>query len=137
MKKELTKIQDTVSKQTDELCGYANARADALAKLSFPSSLSSVTKSTAVTTTDGTTEEKASETKEEKESSPSTSGPVYQARLNAVVAVDTLYFAKARTIFQTCIVGLIAAMDFMDKNQTKLLEPKGSQGSSSGFSSMY
>lgn len=96
-----------------------------------------MTKSVAVTTTDGKKEEKASETNEEKESSASTSGPVHEARLSAVVAVDTLYYSKARNIFQACIVSLIAAIDFMDKNQTKLLQPKGSQGSSSGFSSMY
>jgi hypothetical protein len=135
--KKLTEIQDTASKQTEELCGYANARAEALAKLSFPSSSSSLTKSKGVTTTDGKAEEKASETKEEKETSETTSGPVRQSRLSAVVAVDTLYYAKALKIYGTCIVNLIAAMDFVDKNKAKLLQPKGSPGSSSGFSSMY
>jgi hypothetical protein len=135
--KKLTEIQDKFTKQTEELCGYANARAEALAKLSFPTSSSSLTKSTGLTTTDGKKEEKTSETKEEKESSATTAGPVHQSRLSAVAAVDTLYYSKAVSIFHNCIISLIAAMDFMDKNKAKLLQPKGSQGSTSGFSSMY
>jgi hypothetical protein len=130
-------MQDKFSKQSDELCGYANARAEALAKLSFPSTSSSLTKSTGITTTDGKKEGKTCETKEEKESTVDVAGPVHQSRLSAVAAVDTLYYSKALIVFQNCIISLIAAMDFMDKNKTKLLEPKGSEGFNSGFSSMY
>lgn len=125
-----------MSKHTDELCAYADARAEALAKLSFPSSSSSLTKSTSVTTTDGKKEDKTSETKEEKESS-GTVGPVEESRLTVVAIVDTKFYSKALSIFHSCFISLIAAMDFMEKNKTKLLEPKGSQGSRSGFSSMY
>lgn len=35
------------------------------------------------------------------------------------------------------IVSLMSVMDFVDKNSEKLLEPKGSGGSSGGYSSMY
>ena len=137
--KKLHDVQETISKQVDELCGYSNARAEALSKLSLPSSSTSVTKTSSVSTTDGKKEDKTSETTEEKESSSPASGPAYESRLAAVVSVDTLYYSKARKVFHQCLMSFVAAMDFMDKNQEKLLKPKGSGGGmgSGGYSSMY
>lgn len=137
--KKLGDVQEAVSKNVDDLCGYANARAEALSKLNLPSSSTSVTKSSSTSTTDGKKEEKTSETTEEKGSSSPASGPAYESRVGAVVAVDTLYYSKARKIFQQCLILYVAAMDFMDKNQEKLIKPKGSGGGmgSGGYSSMY
>lgn len=166
--KKLGEMQESVKSALEDLLGYQSARAEALGKLNLPSSSTTVTKSSGITTTDGKKEEKASETTEEKQSSSLASGPVYECRLAAVAAVDTLYYSKAKTHFQNCkfglvqglvlrsfmhraipntleslfyrqsgIVGLMSVMDFVDKNREKLLEPKGREGSSSGYSSMY
>lgn len=100
--KKLGEIQEATGKSTDELLGYQSARAEALGKLSLPSSSTTVTKSSGSTTTDGKKEEKLSETTEEKASSSPSSGPAFESRLASVVAVDTLYYSKARGIFQSC-----------------------------------
>jgi hypothetical protein len=100
--KKLGEIQEATGKSTEELLGYQSARAEAIGKLSLPSSSTTVTKSSGNTTTDGKKEEKTSETTEEKESSSPSSGPAFESRLASVVAVDTLYYSKARGTFQTC-----------------------------------
>merc|ERR1712238_344548 len=93
--KKLSELKESANKSTEALLGYENARAEALSKLNLPSSTSNITKSTSATTTDGKKEEKVCESQEEKQSSSSTSGPAYESRLAAVVAVDTLYFSKS------------------------------------------
>jgi hypothetical protein len=130
--KKLVEIQEATGKSTEDLLGYPSARAEAISKLSLPSLSTTVTKSSGKTTTDGKKEEKTSETTEEKESSTLSSGPTFESRLASVVSVDTLYYSKARGIFQACILNLMAAIDFVDKNKEKLLEPNGRGGSSSG-----
>ena len=123
-------MKETANKATEALLGYETARANALEKLNLPSSTSSVTKSTSATTTDGKKEEKESESREEKQSSSSSSGPAYESRVKAVVAVDTLYYAKSNGILSQTIISLIGVMDFLDKNKEKLMEPKGKSGGS-------
>lgn len=127
--KKLGELKEAASKSTETLLGYEAARAEALGKLSLPSSTTTVTKSTGATTTDGKKEDKSSETTEEKQSTTA-SGPVSESRVAAVAAVDTLYYSKSRVIFSDNIVSLIAVMDFIDKNKEKLVEPKGKSGSS-------
>merc|ERR1712070_604230 len=105
----------------EALLGYETARANALEKLNLPSSTSSVTKSTSATTTDGKKEEKESESREEKQSSSSSSGPAYESRVKAVVAVDTLYYAKSNGILSQTIISLIGVMDFLDKNKERVV----------------
>jgi len=128
--KKLSELKESTSKSIEALLGYENARAEALSKLNLPSSTSSITKSTSATTTDGKKEEKLCESQEEKQSSSLSSGPAYESRLAAVVAVDTLYFSKASSILSQSIVSLIGVMDFIDKNKEKLIEPKGKSGGS-------
>jgi hypothetical protein len=135
--KELSDVQEAITKHIDSLAGYANARADALDKLKLPSSSKSVTKSSSVTTTDGTKEDKVSDSTEEKSSENETSGPGYESRVAAVVAVDTLYYSKAQRALQSVMTLFIASLDFMNKNMDKLEMPKGSGGSHQGFHSMY
>jgi len=140
--KLLDDLQDKASAKLEELTGYAAARADALEKLkySYPSPTSkSVTKSTSTTTTDGKPEEKVSESTEEKSSTTTLESPsvTEQARIAAVVAVDTLYYSKAQRALQSIMVLYMAILDFMDKNKEKLEKPKGSGGSHSGYHSMY
>jgi Proteasome activator pa28 beta subunit len=133
--KKLHETQEMLSKNVDELCAYSNARAEALSKVGLPSSSTSVTKSSSATTTDGKKEDKTSETTEEKESSSPATGPAYESRVSAVVAVDAMYYSKARKIFNQCLLSFLSAMDFMDKNKDKLIKPKGSGGM--GHGSMY
>lgn len=128
--KKLGEMKETASKSSEALLGYESARADALGKLNLPSSTSSVTKSISATTTDGKKEEKESESREEKQSSSSPSGPAYESRAAAVVAVDTLYYSKASGILSQIIISLIGVMDFIEKNKEKLIEPKGKAGGS-------
>mmetsp|Transcript_16745 Transcript_16745/g.47902 ORF Transcript_16745/g.47902 Transcript_16745/m.47902 type:complete len:244 (-) Transcript_16745:50-781(-) len=135
--KQLSEVQEAVTKNLDSLAAYAGARADALEKLKLPSSSKSVSKSTAITTTDGTKEEKVSESTEEKSSENENSGPAYESRVAALVAVDTLYYAKAQRALQSVMTLYIGSLDFMNKNMDKLEKPKGSGGSHSGFHSMY
>jgi hypothetical protein len=135
--KELSDLQEAVTKGVDDLSGYHNARAEALGKLSLPSTSSSVTKSTSVTTTDGTQEDKTCAATEEKKSTNDNSGPVYAARVSALVAVDTLYYAKAQRVFQSNLTLYLAALDFLDKNKDKLEMPKGAGGARAGYHSMY
>mmetsp|Transcript_19046 Transcript_19046/g.39154 ORF Transcript_19046/g.39154 Transcript_19046/m.39154 type:complete len:129 (+) Transcript_19046:30-416(+) len=123
-------MKETSNKSIETLLGYESARADALGKLNLPSSTSSVKKSTSVTTTDGKKEEKISESTEDNQSSTVSTGPAYESRVASVVAVDTLYYSKARGILSQTIISVVAVMDFMDKNKDKLTEPKGKSGSS-------
>ena len=135
--KQLTDVQDAVTRHVDALSAYASARADALEKLKLPSSSKSTSKSTSVTTTDGKKEEKVSESTEEKSSENENSGPIYEARCAAVVACDTLYYSKALRALQSVMTLYVASLDFLNKNMDKLEKPKGSGGSHSGFHSMY
>mmetsp|Transcript_14291 Transcript_14291/g.16324 ORF Transcript_14291/g.16324 Transcript_14291/m.16324 type:complete len:239 (+) Transcript_14291:52-768(+) len=125
--KKLGEMKESANKSMEALLGYETARADAIGKLNPPSSSKTVTKSTSGTTTDGTKEEKSSETTEEKSSTP---GPACESRVAAVVAVDTLYYSKARGILGEIIISFVAVMDFIDKNKDKLVEPKGTSGGS-------
>lgn len=128
--KKLGEIKELANKSTETLLGYESARADALGKLNLPSSTKSLTKSSSVTTTDGTKEEKESESTDEKQTGSASIGPVYESRVAAVVAVDTLFFSTASRIFEQTIISLIGVMDFVDKNKEKLVEPKGNSGGS-------
>lgn len=135
--KQLSDVQEAVTKNLDSLAGYASARADALEKLKLPSSSKSVTKSSSITTTDGKKEEKVSESTEEKSSENENAGVIYESRIAAVVAVDTLYYSRAQRALQSVMTLYIGSLDFMQKNMDKLEKPKGSGGSHSGFASMY
>jgi len=128
--KKLGEMKESANKSTEALLGYESARAGALDKLNLPSSTKSVTKSSCVTTTDGKKEEKESDSIEEKQTSSASTSPMYESRVAAVVAVDTLYFSTASRIFNQTIISLIGVMDFVDKNKEKLVEPKGNSGGS-------
>jgi hypothetical protein len=103
--KKLGEIDEALKSATEALLGYEAARADALSKLNLPSASTTVTKSSSATTTDGKKDDKTSESTEEKQTSSPPSGPVYEGRLAAVAAVDTLYYSKARGVLQNCKYG--------------------------------
>ena len=126
----MSEMKEAANKATEALLGYESARADALGKLNLPSKTQTVTKSESESKTDGKEEKKESISREEKESGSPSSGPVYDSRIAAVVAVDTLYYSKASGIFSQSITSIIGVMDFVDKNKEKLIEPKGKFGGS-------
>lgn len=128
--KKLSEMKETANKAMEALLGYESARADALGKLNLPSKTQTVTKSESESKTDGKDEKKESVSREEKESGSPSSGPVYDSRIAAVVAVDTLYYSKASGVFSQSIISIIGVMDFVDKNKEKLIEPKGKFGGS-------
>lgn len=128
--KKLGEMKKAANEATEALLGYQSARAEALGKLGLPSSSKSITTSETETVADGKTEKKDSQVKESKETVGAASGPAYESRLAAVVAVDTLYYSKANGIFSQSVISVMAVMDFMDKNKGKLLEPKGRSGGS-------
>lgn len=127
--KKLGEMKETANKATEALLGYQSARAEALGKI-LPSDSYSVTSSESETKTDGKSEKKESVSKEKKESGSPTSGPSYESKLAAIVAVDTLYYSKAKGIFSQSVISIMGVMDFIDKNKGKLIEPKGRSGGS-------
>jgi len=52
------------------------------------------------------------------------------------VAVDVLFYSKAKTAMETALTAYTTTIDFLDKNKEKIEKPKGSAGRS-GYSSMY
>ena len=82
----------------------------------------------ATSSTDNKTEEKTVET-----ANQITEGAFRQ---QAVLAVDALYYSKARNGYMASMTAFLTACDFMDKNKDKIANPKGSQGGRS-FHSMY
>jgi hypothetical protein len=100
--KKLSEMQESMKSGIEDLLGYQSARAEALGKVNLPSTSTTVTKSSGATITDGKKEDKTSETTENKVSSSLAAGPVYESRLSAVAAVDTLYYSKAKGYFQSC-----------------------------------
>uniref|UniRef100_A0A7R9WNP6 Proteasome activator PA28 C-terminal domain-containing protein n=1 Tax=Craspedostauros australis TaxID=1486917 RepID=A0A7R9WNP6_9STRA len=135
--KQISDTQEALGKNIESLSGYAASRADVLDKLSLPSSSSTTTKSSSSTTTDGKKEDKSSESTEEKQTAGNPSSVSHTARLGALVTVDSLYYSKAQRAALSAIASYMAVLDFLEKNQEKLKQPKGSAGSRSAYSGMY
>jgi Proteasome activator pa28 beta subunit len=138
--KHVQDLSEKLLKGAEELAKYHASRADALEKCkNLPST--SATKSSSKGTSEATggkeegKESKASE--EDKTTTSTSSGPDAVERTKAVVAVDCLYWHKSKVQLQTILTGYVSALDFLEKNATKIAQPKGSQGSGSHFSSMY
>jgi hypothetical protein len=138
--KHVQDLCEKLAKNADELSKYSASRADALEKCKqLPSVSSSQTSSTAATESAGGKEE-GKETKtstEEKSTTSTVAGPDGPDRLGAVVSMDCLFWYKAKLQMELILTGYVSALDYLEKNATKLAEPKGSQGSGGHFSSMY
>jgi Proteasome activator pa28 beta subunit len=138
--KHVQDLSDKLVKGAEELSKYHASRADALEKCkNLPSTSVSKTVSKSTSEATGGKEEgKESKASDEDKTTTSTSGGADAAeRAKAVVAVDCLYWYKAKVQLQTIITGYVSALDFLEKNSTKIAQPKGSQGSGGHFSSMY
>ena len=142
--KHIADSQDKLQKQLEELVKYHASRADAVEKCKLPSTSTSTTTTKTEASSSGKDKEKgdvasnsSSQTVEQKqvESSGSTSSELV-FRQDAVVAVDVLYYVKAKTLCSLAVTSLLSALDFVEKNKDKIEAPKG-KGSGSAFSSMY
>jgi hypothetical protein len=139
--KQITDSKDLLTKNLDELSKYASSRADALEKCKLPSQSTSFSTTKSQSDAAGNDKEKGdtkttqtSTTKEEKTTESSSVSPELKYRKMAVTAVDVAYFSKAKNLFQTAMIGYMAALDFMSKNSDKIALPKGSEGK---YASMY
>lgn len=138
--KHVADVQERLSKGVDELLKHASQRADALEKCKQYSSSSKVTTTSRGTSQsqggkDGNTNETKSG-EEEKTTTTATNGPDAAERLQALVAIDCAFWYKAKVHVQALLTGYVAALDFLEKNATKIAQPKGSQ-SGGHFTSMY
>mmetsp|Transcript_26196 Transcript_26196/g.56174 ORF Transcript_26196/g.56174 Transcript_26196/m.56174 type:complete len:241 (+) Transcript_26196:67-789(+) len=127
--KKLVEKKKMVTEAVDDLLKYNESRANALTKLKLPTTETFSSHKEDVTDEDGKTGKVELTSKGLKKSS-SAEGPVYEACVAAVVAVDTLYYSKAGGVFSEIIISLVTIMDFIDKNKDKLVEPKGKSGGS-------
>jgi hypothetical protein len=142
--KQMSDTQERLAKAADDLYKYASARADALEKCKLTNSTTSVSKSTSETGTEGTSAEKGNVNGSEKKQSlenktveTATTLAESAFRMDAVVAVDLAYYVKSKALFQLAMTSLLAILDFCEKNQDRLAEPKGSQGSAPAYTGMY
>lgn len=144
--KTLSETKEKLEKACEEVSKYYSARADALEKCKLPASSKTTTKTNSQSSSQGNTTEKGDQTStetktatEDKESSTTNTlaAPEASYRSQAVVAVDVLYYQKTKSLFRSAVLGLTAALDYVDKNAAKIAQPKGSSGSNGGFSTMY
>jgi hypothetical protein len=141
--KQITDAKELLVKGLEDLTKYASSRADALEKCKLPSSsvVSSTTKSQSDSAGNNTEkgDVKATSTgtaKEEKTTETATTSPEQEYRKLAVTAVDISFHCKAKGLFQNAMIGYMAALDFMEKNNDKIAKPKGQNGAGS-YTSMY
>ncbi|KAL7577636.1 hypothetical protein ACA910_015154 [Epithemia clementina (nom. ined.)] len=142
--KQITDAQEKLDKALDELMKYSAARADALEKCKLPST--SITETNTVS--ESNSQENAEEAKTTKSSSKETKSTTTKTdpsptkeqvlRQQALVAVDLLFYSKAKTAYSRAMTAYLATLDFYHKNEQKITKPKGSHdGSPTGYSSMY
>jgi len=141
--KQMSDDRERLVKFLDELSKYASSRADALEKCKFPSSTGSkiTSKSSSNGESKGGEKEGTSSSTESKvvESKTETAvdAPEVYFRKQAVVAVDTLFYSKAKMALRSAMTSYMMAIDFIEKNKEKIEKPKGSAGGRSAYSSMY
>ena len=141
--KHIADSQDKLQKQLEELVKYHSSRADAVEKCKLPSASNTTTTTKTESNSSGKDKEKGdvasnslSQTVEQKQVESSSTATDLVFRQDAVVAVDVLYYTKAKTLCSLAVTSLLSALDFVEKNKDKIEAPKG-KGSGSAFSSMY
>jgi hypothetical protein len=135
---------EKLDKCVEELAKYAGARADALEKCKLPGT--TTTKSATATTSESAGKDaekgdmksnsKSQATEEKTVESVSTAAETL-LRKQAVVAVDVRFYSKAKATFQAIISAFLVVADFTYKNQAKIANPRGDNGSRGYSGSMY
>eukprot|EP00565_Helicotheca_tamesis_P006970 CAMPEP_0185730166 /NCGR_PEP_ID=MMETSP1171-20130828/8710_1 /TAXON_ID=374046 /ORGANISM="Helicotheca tamensis, Strain CCMP826" /LENGTH=246 /DNA_ID=CAMNT_0028399163 /DNA_START=86 /DNA_END=826 /DNA_ORIENTATION=+ len=133
--KFLKETREEWSKLLDEFPSYYSTRADAVEKLGLPKTTSSETKTESKSQSTGG--EKGDENKTStslvKEEKTSNGAKTDVHRLNHVVAIDVKFYGTLRAALITLFNGYITIFDNMEKNQEKLLAPKGGGGGAMGM----
>jgi len=143
--KQLDDAAEQLTKGMDEISKYSSSRADAVEKCKLPSQTkietSSSSKSESKVQGDepkSASEEKSGTETKTSSTTPSPHSAELQLRMDAVVAVDVQYYHKCKLLMQKCALEYASALDFMEKNASKIDAPRGSNdGGTSAFSSMY
>lgn len=137
---------DKLVKHLEELSKYHSTRADALEKLKFPSNTAtkSVTKASSDGTStggekgDGKTSSQSASSEEKNVETVTTISPLeLSTRKAALVAVDLLFYNKAKVAFSQVILAFMTICSFMEKNADKIAKPKSESGSRGGYNAMY
>lgn len=136
---------DDLVKDMEDLLKYKATRADALEKCKLPSKSSSSTVTESSSTSKGKTtkdgDQESSDEKKVAETKATETGQTESAdivlRGEAVVAVDIMYYGRAKAALRYGLMGYMNVLNFFDLNQEKINKPKGSRGSSGHYSSMY
>jgi len=140
--KHMKDERELLSKALEELSKYYSCRADAIEKCKLPTTNSTKTSVQCNSSGESKGGEKegkttSTETKvEEKTTQVANEVAELAFRKQAIVAVDVLFYSKAKTAMETALTAYTTTIDFLDKNKEKIEKPKGSAGRS-GYSSMY
>jgi hypothetical protein len=129
--KHISDAQEKLQKQLEELIKYSASRADAVEKCKLPSASSTTTTTKTDANSSGTDKDKgetattsSSQTVEQKKVESSTTATDLVFRQDAVVAVDLLYYIKAKNLFSLALTSLMSTLDFVEKNREKIEAPK-------------
>ncbi len=136
--KEMQDTREKWIKNVEELSKYASARADAMDKLGLPNAIQTETTtqsaSQVVGGKEGDEQKTSTTTTQEKKTTSTVAANFY--RQQAVVGVDLYYYTLAQNAVASVRNGYLAILDFIEKNQDKLENPRGTSGGSS-YHSMY
>lgn len=129
--KHIGDLQDKLQKQLEELSKYSATRADAVEKCKLPSISSTTTTTKTESENSGKDKEKgdtgsqsSSQVTEQKQVESKATVAEAVHRQDAVVAVDVLYYSKAKNLFHLALTSYMSVLDFCDKNKDKLAQPK-------------
>lgn len=136
--KVMDETKEKLQKVLEELPSYYSKRADAVDKLGLAST------TTTETTTSTSSESKGGKDGDETKSSSTTtkedktsgSKTMDFFRMQHVYALDIQTYASLQSSLAFCISTFLVILDNVEKNKSKLEQPKGSSGGSN-FSSMY
>jgi hypothetical protein len=129
--KHIHEQQEKLSKSLEELTKYHSSRADAVEKCKLPNQTQTTTVTKTQSDSSGTDKEKGdtanqstSQSTEQKQVESKTTATDLVFRQDAVVAVDLVYYSKAKNVYDSAITSLMAVLDFYEKNAEKIEAPR-------------
>jgi hypothetical protein len=147
----MKELKDTIEKlesKLDDLPSYFSKRADAVDKLGMPSTSTTDTKTNSSSDSNATktggekegteAEQKKSDSATQETKTTSTTQSAAQLwRQQHVVSIDVAHYANLKRSLMFVIHSYLILLDYVEKNQSKLEKPKGSDDGKGAFSSMY
>jgi len=136
--KVMEEVKEKLQKMLEELPSYFSKRADAVDKLGLASSTMTETKTETATNSKGGKDGDESKTTCTTTKEDKTAGNVKMDfhRIEHIYALDIQTYASLQSSLAYCISSYLVILDNVQKNKSKLEQPKGSSGGSN-FSSMY